>query len=203
MPQSTADLVAHDSTSDGPGNGEGGGRRPTFSRDGQMHDEPRPSGPSAAAHRRLDVTGPPHPVRRWQHRGSLASGGELGATLAPTSGQDRAACAGAHPQAETVNLRATAVVGLERPLAHWSPHSTARSPHQPGVDMRLQAAGAAASNGTVHARQGSNRRCTACPRGAAVVSVRRRHRPPVVVAAYGRSGPQHVHNPVEEWPPRP
>src|SRR5699024_882528 len=44
--------------------------------------------------------------------------GELGATLATAGLNDRAAGAGAHTSAETVNLCTTTVVGLERSLAH-------------------------------------------------------------------------------------
>ena len=43
---------------------------------------------------------------------------EAAATLTTTAGQDGTACAGTHAEAETVGLRATTGVGLERPLAH-------------------------------------------------------------------------------------
>jgi hypothetical protein len=52
-----------------------------------------------------------------------ASGSEAVATLATAGRQDRAAGAGAHPQAEAVGLVPTAVVRLERTLAHGI-HST-------------------------------------------------------------------------------
>src|SRR3954453_19107845 len=47
-----------------------------------------------------------------------ASGRELAAALAAASSQDRATGAGAHAQAEAVGLGPTAVVRLERALAH-------------------------------------------------------------------------------------
>lgn len=48
------------------------------------------------------------------------SGGELGATLAAPTRKDCAARTGAHPQPETMGLRAAPVVRLKRPLGHES-----------------------------------------------------------------------------------
>src|SRR4051794_41902411 len=56
--------------------------------------------------------------RRRRACAGNTSGGELLATLAPTAGKDRPARAGPHPQPEPVGLRPTAVVRLERALAH-------------------------------------------------------------------------------------
>src|SRR4029450_1447461 len=56
--------------------------------------------------------------RRRRACAGNTSGGEVLATLAPTAGEDRPARAGTHPQPETVGLRPTAVVRLERALAH-------------------------------------------------------------------------------------
>ena len=56
--------------------------------------------------------------RRRRACAGNTSGGELLATLAPTAGEDRPARAGAHPQPEAVGLGPTAVVRLERALAH-------------------------------------------------------------------------------------
>src|SRR5215210_4334235 len=56
--------------------------------------------------------------RRRRACAGNTSGGELLATLAPTTGEDRPARAGAHPQPEAVGLRPSAVVRLERALAH-------------------------------------------------------------------------------------
>src|SRR5687768_5106385 len=56
--------------------------------------------------------------RRRRACAGNTSGGELLATLAPTAGEDRPARAGPHPQPEAVGLRPTAVVRLERALAH-------------------------------------------------------------------------------------
>ena len=58
------------------------------------------------------------PLRMRWLRASNGSGRQLGATLAPTIGEDRAAGAGAHAQTEAVLLGATTVVGLEGALAH-------------------------------------------------------------------------------------
>jgi hypothetical protein len=51
-------------------------------------------------------------------RAARASGGELAATLAPASSEDRAPRAGPHPEPEAVRLRAPAVVRLKGALAH-------------------------------------------------------------------------------------
>src|SRR3954447_12677813 len=56
--------------------------------------------------------------RRRRACAGNTSGGELLATLAPTTGDDRPARAGAHPQPEAVGLGPTTVVRLERALAH-------------------------------------------------------------------------------------
>src|ERR1700709_2535769 len=56
--------------------------------------------------------------RRRRACAGNTSGGELLATLAPTTGEDRPAGAGAHTQPEAVGLRPAAVVRLERALAH-------------------------------------------------------------------------------------
>src|SRR5918997_5111672 len=56
--------------------------------------------------------------RRRRACAGSTSGGELLATLAPTAGENRPARAGAHPQPEAVGLRPSAVVRLERALAH-------------------------------------------------------------------------------------
>src|SRR4051794_17200111 len=56
--------------------------------------------------------------RRRRACAGNTSGGELLATLAPTAGEDRPARAGPHPQPEAVGLRPSAVVRLERALAH-------------------------------------------------------------------------------------
>src|SRR5215217_4232194 len=56
--------------------------------------------------------------RRRRACAGSTSGGELLATLAPTTGEDRPARAGAHPQPEAVGLGPPAVVRLERALAH-------------------------------------------------------------------------------------
>src|SRR6476469_10944780 len=56
--------------------------------------------------------------RRRRARAGSTSGGELLATLAPTTGEDRPAGTGAHTQPKTVGLRPAAVVRLERALAH-------------------------------------------------------------------------------------
>jgi hypothetical protein len=56
--------------------------------------------------------------RRRRACAGSTSGGEVLATLAPTAGEDRPARAGPHPQPEAVGLRPSAVVRLERALAH-------------------------------------------------------------------------------------
>src|SRR5918994_138881 len=56
--------------------------------------------------------------RRRRACAGNTSGGEVLATLAPTTGEDRPARAGPHPQPEAVGLGPAAVVRLERALAH-------------------------------------------------------------------------------------
>ena len=56
--------------------------------------------------------------RRRRACAGNTSGGELLATLAAATGEDRPARAGAHPQPEAVGLGPPAVVRLERALAH-------------------------------------------------------------------------------------
>src|SRR4051812_49759087 len=56
--------------------------------------------------------------RRRRACAGNTSGGELLATLAPTTGEDRPTGARPHAQPEPVGLRPTAVVRLERALAH-------------------------------------------------------------------------------------
>src|ERR687889_2553112 len=56
--------------------------------------------------------------RRRRACAGNTSGGEVLATLAPTTGEDRPARAGTHPQPEAVGLGPAAVVRLERALAH-------------------------------------------------------------------------------------
>src|SRR5918998_4631970 len=56
--------------------------------------------------------------RRRRACAGNTSGGEVLATLAPTTGKDRPARAGPHAQPETVGLGPAAVVRLERALAH-------------------------------------------------------------------------------------
>src|ERR687893_1869059 len=56
--------------------------------------------------------------RRRRACAGNTSGGEVLATLAPTTGEDRPARAGPHPQPETVGLGPASVVRLERALAH-------------------------------------------------------------------------------------
>jgi hypothetical protein len=52
------------------------------------------------------------------------SGAQPRAALAASSGEDRPACPGAHPQPEAMDLRPPAVVRLERTLAHWGSRCT-------------------------------------------------------------------------------
>src|SRR4051794_19361189 len=56
--------------------------------------------------------------RRRRACAGNTSGGELLATLAAATGEDRPARAGAHPQPEAVGLGPASVVRLERALAH-------------------------------------------------------------------------------------
>src|ERR1700712_4754626 len=59
--------------------------------------------------------------RRRRACAGSTSGGELLATLAPATGEDRPAGAGAHTRPEPGGLGPAAVVRLERALAHEVP----------------------------------------------------------------------------------
>src|SRR5262245_42375648 len=96
-----------------------------------MDDNGAPTRPAPAAEDTPEVAGPAEPVRRGQHSvltigpmGPAGSGREALAALAATSGEDRAAGPGPHPEAEAVLLVPATVVRLERPLAHWEDSAT-------------------------------------------------------------------------------
>lgn len=76
----------------------------------------RRTDPTTATNRGAEVGGKSYPVRPGEHAKVLR--GQFGATLAATSSKDGTARAGAHAEAEAVNLRTTAVVRLESSLAH-------------------------------------------------------------------------------------
>src|ERR671938_499748 len=78
--------------------------------------------------------------RRRRACAGNTSGGELLATLAPTTGDDRPARAGAHPQPEAVGLGPTTVVRLERALAHEYSHYTTTGARLP-ADGRARGTG--------------------------------------------------------------
>ena len=79
-----------------------------------------------------------------------ASGRELAAALAATSGQDRATRTRAHAQAEAVGLGPTAVVRLERTLAHeFLLQSLVRPPGKRGVGHHRTPARARPDQATV------------------------------------------------------
>ena len=111
----TSNRVANNGATDGlsdneaePGWGVARGR--------DVHHHVGRRHPTTLAHDRSEVTGLGHPVRPCQHRVVLR--GQFGATLATTSGQDGAAGAGTHAKTESVYLRTTPIVRLERSLAH-------------------------------------------------------------------------------------
>ncbi len=81
-----------------------------------MQNRDRRTDPTPATHRSAEVNGTVHPVRPGEHARVLR--GQFGATLTATSSQNGTTSAGTHTEAETVNLRAAAVVRLESSLAH-------------------------------------------------------------------------------------
>jgi hypothetical protein len=115
------------------------------------------------------------------------SGRQLGATLAPAGGQDRAAGPGPHPVAETVGTAATPKAGLERALGHGRAPTIVkvgqvrRCGAGPRSPPRRRSAKAPAkrrpSNGTGHRQGGQTARgCELC-RGGLVPSSRHAARP--------------------------
>jgi hypothetical protein len=116
--QPAADAVAGDrrtncATDDEPGSRGliGAGRPP-------VDDQTGGAGTPTVANDGGEVLGPTYPPLGRKHEATRRSGGELGAALAATRGQDRSPGTGAHPQPEAVRLRAPTVVRLVRALAH-------------------------------------------------------------------------------------
>ena len=114
--------VAHDGVADGLGHNKTDARRKIRTRIGPvgMHDDQSPACSAGAgpAHCRGEIGPLTQTVTCRQHAGLDGSGRELGAALAAAGGQDGAAGAGAHAQAEAVRLGAATVVRLEGALAH-------------------------------------------------------------------------------------
>jgi hypothetical protein len=100
------------------GRGGGGVLAPACGRAGkhQVRHQVRATGPAAGADSAREVCASAQAVLGRQH--PATSGGERSAALATAPGEDGSAGARAHAQAEAVRLGATAVVRLERTLAH-------------------------------------------------------------------------------------
>jgi hypothetical protein len=92
--------------------------------DQQMADEQRAAAAAALPDRGAEIVPVAHPRLCGQHRIApppwlrVRSDADAGTALAPACGEHRAAGPGAHAQPEPVRLRATAIVRLERALAH-------------------------------------------------------------------------------------
>jgi len=119
------DAVTHHGVTDSLRHNEAEPGRPGLAVRCQIDNRVGSARTSAAAHCRTKVRRPGDPVRSGEHRGQAGRRvaeeelrGKLGAALAATSAQDRAAGAGAHTETESVHLRATTVVRLESSLAH-------------------------------------------------------------------------------------
>ncbi len=82
----------------------------------EMQDERPASHPPSTAQCTGELLTMPQPCGGGQHDGELRR--ELATTLGPAGGKNGATGPGAHAQAESMSLRPTAVVGLERALAH-------------------------------------------------------------------------------------
>jgi hypothetical protein len=82
----------------------------------EVNDSVRRTHAFAPPYSSTEISRTDHPVRPGEHRGMLC--GELGATLAAASSQDRATGTGTHTEAEAVHLGAATVVRLESSLAH-------------------------------------------------------------------------------------
>jgi hypothetical protein len=128
VPQPPLDQVADDGRPNRAGNRESGLRRHlhALSRPGRkVEDEGLRSDSDIAGAARQhggEILASPQPGRRGQHSGSTSdqreSGRQAGAALGPTGRQDRAPGPGPHPETKAVRLGASAVVRLERALAH-------------------------------------------------------------------------------------
>ena len=101
-----------------------------------QHDQPGRPAPRRAARRVVGEVGAT--TQPGAGRKHARSGREPGATLVAAGSEDRAAGPGAHAQAEAVGLGPTAVVGLERALAHsWAPGLVGRSWTAPQSGARV------------------------------------------------------------------
>ena len=124
VPQPPPDLIPHYSRAYGPAHNKTDQRPvPGFRRYQQVPGYQRPAGPAAAPGRRLEVRPPPHPRRCGKHcpcRYPRASSDADASAALPAPGRENGpASTGAHAQPEAMRLRPTAVVRLERTLAHW------------------------------------------------------------------------------------
>ena len=131
VPQPPLDQVAGDGRSDRLGDHEAHPRGRSRPAPGRARATARGSGPPSGVHRCAGRGARPpgsEQVRSGDCWGRArpaahASGSEAVATLATTGGEDGAAGAGAHAQAEAMGLVPTTVVRLERALAQLI-HST-------------------------------------------------------------------------------
>lgn len=132
MPQATLHPVAGDGVAHGLGHnkahpGRGALVVPLVRRGWQpscMHDKRGAGRPSATSRDVLELGRRGHPILDGQHPNS--SGGQLGAALATTGGQDGATGAGAHAGAEAVGTATATVARLEGALAHGDYSLTTR-----------------------------------------------------------------------------
>ena len=127
VPQPALDPVPGHGGADRPGHDEADPARRFIARSTcrfvdiwihQVDDHEAATGTTPSPYRLLEVSGGAQAMSGRQHRVATASDREALAALATPTGQDRAAGAGAHPQAESVHLVAPAVVRLVRTLAH-------------------------------------------------------------------------------------
>ena len=138
--------------------------------------------------------------RRRRACAGNTSGGELLATLAPATGEDRPARAGAHPQPEAVGLGPTAVVRLERALAHEVlPLHDIDGAHPP-VDGRARGAGRGEPRPAPRKLVTADRHTPGAPRAR---TARRRDRPqtPTSITEEARP-PETGRIPTAHGPPR-
>ena len=118
--QPPSDPVTDHCAADRLGHDEPHSRAGPFRERPAVHDERRSTCPRPTTDRQGEVLRPTDPKCGRKHPGR--SGGQLVATLAPTSGEDRAAGSGAHAQPEAMGLGPTPVVRLEGALRHFRLH---------------------------------------------------------------------------------
>jgi hypothetical protein len=117
MPQSPLDPIAHDGIPNRSINNKANAC--SVIQLGSMNNERRPAYPYATPGCLPEILCAAHSQRSGQHaEGGPHSAGQPGAAFTTPGRNNGAACAGPHPQTETMGTAASPIARLERALAH-------------------------------------------------------------------------------------